>query len=155
MAGQIDKRLEELGIKLPDAAAAAGNYLPYVITGNMVYVSGQIPLSEGRVTYIGKVGSDYSVQQGQEAARICGLNILGQLKDACGGDLDRVVRVIKLGGFVNGLPEFTDQPKVINGASDLMVEVFGDRGRHARFAVSASNLPLGVAVEVDAIVEIA
>jgi len=155
MAGQTDARLEELGIRLPDAAAAAGNYVPYVVCGNMVYISGQIPLVDGTVKFVGKVGSDFSVPQAQEAAKTCALNILGQLKDACGGDLDRVVRVVKLGGFVNSTPEFSDQPKVINGASDLMVEVFGDRGRHARAAVSAAALPLGVAVEVDAVIEIA
>lgn len=155
MAGQIDARLEELGIRLPDAAAAAGNYVPYVISGNMVFISGQIPLVDGVVKFVGRVGIDFSVPQAQEAAKTCALNILGQLKDACGGDLDRVVRIVKLGGFVNSTADFKDQPKVINGASDLMVEVFGDRGRHSRAAVSAVSLPLGVAVEVDAVIEIA
>lgn len=154
MAGVIDARLEELGIELPQAAAAVANYVPYVVTGNLVFVSGQVTIEDGEFKYQGKVGSDLSVEQGQEAARLCALNIIAQLKEACGGDLDRVRRIVKLGGFVNSTPDFKDQPKVINGASDLMVEVFGDKGRHARAAVSAGALPVGVAVEVDAVVEI-
>ncbi len=155
MAGEIDARLEELGIELPQAAAAVANYVPYVVTGNMVFVSGQVTIENGEFKYQGKLGSDLSAEQGQEAARLCALNIIAQLKEACGGDLDRVRRIVKLGGFVNSTPDFKDQPKVINGASDLMVEVFGDKGRHARAAVSAGALPAGVAVEVDAIAEIA
>ncbi len=154
MAGEIDARLEELGIELPQAAAAVANYVPYVVTGNLVFVSGQVTIEDGEFKYQGKVGSDLSVEQGQEAARLCALNIIAQLKEACGGDLDRVRRIVKLGGFVNSTPDFKDQPKVINGASDLMVEVFGDKGRHARAAVSAGALPVGVAVEVDAVAEI-
>lgn len=155
MAGEIDARLEELGIELPQAAAAVANYVPYVVTGNLVFVSGQVTIENGEFKYQGKLGSDLSAEQGQEAARLCALNIIAQLKDACGGDLDRVRRIVKLGGFVNSTPDFKDQPKVINGASDLMVEVFGDKGRHARAAVSAGALPVGVAVEVDAVAEIA
>ena len=155
MAGEIDARLEELGIELPQAAAAVANYVPYVVTGNLVFVSGQVTIENGEFKYQGKLGSDLSAEQGQEAARLCALNIIAQLKQACGGDLDRVRRIVKLGGFVNSTPDFKDQPKVINGASDLMVEVFGDKGRHARAAVSAGALPAGVAVEVDAIAEIA
>ena len=155
MAGQIDARLSELGIELPEAAPSVANYVPYVITGNLVFVSGQVTIVGGEFQYIGKVGSDLSTEQGQEAARVCALNIIAQLKAACGGDLDRVTRIVKLGGFVNSTPDFKDQPKVINGASDLMVEVFGDKGKHARAAVSAGSLPLGVAVEIDAVVEIA
>jgi enamine deaminase RidA (YjgF/YER057c/UK114 family) len=155
MAGVIDARLEELGIELPQAAAAVANYVPYVFTGNLVFVSGQVTIDKGEFKYLGKVGSDLSVEQGQEAARLCALNIIAQLKEACGGDLDRVERIVKLGGFVNSTPDFKDQPKVINGASDLMVEVFGDKGKHARAAVSAGALPVGVAVEVDAVAEIA
>ncbi len=155
MAGEIDARLQELGIELPQAAAAVANYVPYVVTGNLVFVSGQVTIENGEFKYRGKLGSDLSVEQGQEAARLCALNIIAQLKDACGGDLDRVQRVVKLGGFVNSTPDFKDQPKVINGASDLMVEVFGDRGKHARAAVSAGALPVGVAVEVDAVAAIA
>ena len=155
MAGGIDARLEELGIELPQAAAAVANYVPYVVTGKLVFVSGQVTIDNGELMYQSKLGSDLSVEQGQEAARLCALNIIAQLKEACGGDLDRVRRIVKLGGFVNSTPDFKDQPKVINGASDLMVEVFGDKGRHARAAVSAGALPAGVAVEVDAIAEIA
>ena len=155
MAGEIDARLEELGIEVPQAAAAVANYVPYVVTGNLVFVSGQVTIEDGEFKYQGKVGSDLSVEQGQEAARLCALNIIAQLKEACGGDLDRVRRIVKLGGFVNSTPDFKDQPKVINGASDLMVEVFGDRGKHARAAVSAGALPVGVAVEVDAVAAIA
>ncbi len=155
MAGEIDARLQELGIELPQAAAAVANYVPYVITGNLVFVSGQVTIENGEFKYLGKVGGDLSVEQGQEAARLCALNIIAQLKAACGGDLDRVQRIVKLGGFVNSTPDFKDQPKVINGASDLMVEVFGDKGKHARAAVSAGSLPVGVAVEVDAVVEFA
>jgi enamine deaminase RidA (YjgF/YER057c/UK114 family) len=155
MAGEIDARLEELGIELPQAAAAVANYVPYVITGNLVFVSGQVTIENGAFKHLGKVGGELSVEEGQEAARLCALNIIAQLKAACGGDLDRVARIVKLGGFVNSTPDFKDQPKVINGASDLMVEVFGDKGKHARAAVSAGALPVGVAVEIDAVAEIA
>jgi enamine deaminase RidA (YjgF/YER057c/UK114 family) len=154
MAGEVDARLAELGIEVPEAAAAVANYVGYVRSGNLVFVSGQVPLVDGAFKFQGKVGAEFSVEQGQEAARICAINIIAQLKAACGGDLDRVQRIVKLGGFVNSTPEFTDQPKVINGASDLMVAVFGDAGRHSRAAVSAGALPLGVAVEVDAVAEI-
>ena len=155
MAGRIDARLAELGITLPQAAAPVTNYMPYVITGNLVFVSGQVTLENGTFRYQGKLGAELSVDEGYQAARLCGLNIIAQLKAACGGDLDRVTRIVKLGGFVNSTPAFADQPKVINGASDLMVEVFGDAGRHARAAVSAGALPVGVAVEIDAVAEIA
>ncbi|NIA68755.1 RidA family protein [Pelagibius litoralis] len=155
MAGTIDARLAELGIELPVAAAPVANYVGYVQTGNLVFVSGQVTLKDGSPQYIGKLGDSISVEDGQAAARLCAINIIAQVKAACGGDLDRVQRVVKLGGFVNSTPDFTDQPKVINGASDLMVEVFADKGRHARAAVSAGSLPLGVSVEVEAVVEIA
>ncbi len=155
MAGEVDARLAELGIEVPEAAAPVANYVGYVQSGNLVFVSGQVPLVDGAFKFQGKVGAEFSVEQGQEAARICAINIITQLKAACGGDLDRVRRIVKLGGFVNSTPEFTDQPKVINGASDLMVAVFGDAGKHTRAAVSAGALPLGVAVEIDAIAEIA
>ena len=155
MAGQIDARLAELGIELPEAAAAVANYVPYVTTGNLVFVSGQVTIENGEFKFIGKVGQDLDVATGAQAARLCALNIIAQLKQACGGDLDRVQRIVKLGGFVNSTPDFKDQPKVINGASDVMVEVFGDKGKHARAAVSAGALPAGVAVEVDAVAEIA
>ena len=155
MAGTIDSRLAELGIELPEASAPAANYVPYVVSGNSVYISGQVPVLGGELKYIGKLGGDVSADDGYQAARLCALNIIAQLEAACGGDLDRVVRCLKLGGFVNSTPDFGDQPKIINGASDLMVEVFEDKGKHARFAVSAANLPFNVAVEVDAIFEIA
>ena len=155
MAGEVDARLAELGIEVPEAAAPVANYVGYVRSGDLVFVSGQVPLVDGAFKFQGKVGAEFSVEEGQEAARICAINIIAQLKAACGGDLDRVRRIVKLGGFVNSTPEFTDQPKVINGASDLMVAVFGDAGKHSRAAVSAGALPLGVAVEVDAIAEIA
>lgn len=153
MAGKIDARLKELGITLPDAPAPAANYLPYVQTGNLVFVSGQI--SQGPDGLIkGRLGADLDVAAGAAAARRCGLSLIAQAKAALGGDLDRVARVVKLSGFVNSTPEFADQPKVINGCSDLMVEVFGDAGRHARAAVSAPALPLGVAVEIEAVFEV-
>lgn len=148
----IEATLAEKGITLPDAPAPAANYVPFVQSGSMIFVSGQISQNEaGLIT--GKLGQDLSVEDGAEAARRCGLSLIAQLKAAV-GDLDRVVRVVKLTGFVNSTPDFTDQPKVINGCSDLMVEVFGEAGRHARAAVSAPSLPLGVAVEIEAIFEV-
>ncbi|MCH9019514.1 MAG: RidA family protein [Proteobacteria bacterium] len=155
MAGAIDARLSQLGIELPEAAAPVANYVAYAASGNQVYVSGQVTAWNGEFRFIGRLGQEFGVDEGYQAARLCALNLIAQVKAACGGDLDRVVRCVKLGGFVNSTPDFTDQPKVINGASDLMVEVFGDKGRHARFAVGAATLPLGVAVEVDAVFEIA
>ncbi|MEE8274871.1 MAG: RidA family protein, partial [Alphaproteobacteria bacterium] len=124
-------------------------------TGNLLFVSGQVTVWNGEFKFVGRLGADYDAEAGYQAARLCGLNIIAQVKAACGGDLDRVVRCVKLGGFVNSTADFTDQPKVVNGTSDLMVEVFGDKGRHARFAVGVPTLPLGVAVEVDAVFEIA
>ena len=154
MAGAIDARLRELDIEIKQPAAPVANYVGYVQTGNLVFVSGQVTLKDGQLQYQGKVGADVSLEDAQAAARLCAINIIGQLKAACDGDLDRVQRIVKLGGFVNSTPEFADQPKVINGASDLMVEVFGDKGRHARAAVSAGALPMQVAVEVDCVAEI-
>ncbi len=152
----VDTRLAELGIELPKPAAAAANYVPYVVSRAHVFVAGQVPFAaDGSLPFLGKVGSDFSIEEGQEAARLCGLNILAQVKDACDGDLSRVLRCVKLGGFVNCPPEFDQHPAVINGASDLMVDVLGDQGRHARFAVGAANLPFNVAVEIDAVFEIA
>ena len=153
MTGRIESRLAELGITLPQATAPVANYVPWVRTGSQVFVSGQV--SNGPDGFIkGKLGDDMSVEQGAAAARTCALSLVAQLKAACDGDLDRLVRVVKLVGFVNSTADFTDQPKVVNGASDLMVEVFGDAGRHARSAVSAASLPFGVAVEVEAIFEV-
>lgn len=154
MAGTIDARLRELGIELPDAPAPAANYVPYTIAGNIVHVAGQIPFIGGKLQHSGKIGVDYSVDEGSGIARICGLNILAQVRAACGGDLDRVVRCLRLGGFVNCADGFGDQPEVINGASDLMVAVFGDAGRHARAAVGVNALPRNVPVEIDGIFEI-
>ena len=155
MPGKIDARLAELGIALPEPAAPAGAYVPYVVTGSLVFVAGQITLENGEIKYKGRLGESMSVDDGYAAARLCGLNLLAQVRGACAGDLDRVKRVVRLGGFVNSAADFTDQPKVINGASALMVEVFGDAGRHARAAVGAPSLPLGVSVEVEGIFEIA
>jgi enamine deaminase RidA (YjgF/YER057c/UK114 family) len=154
MSGRIAARLDALGLTLPEAPAPAANYVPWVRTGALVFVSGQISQnSEGLIK--GKLGADMDIATGAAAARCCALSLMAQLRAACGGDLDRVVRVVKLTGFVNSTPDFTDQPKVVNGCSDLLVEVFGDAGRHARSAVSAAALPLGVAVEVEGIFEIA
>ena len=149
----IDARLTELGITLPDAPAPAANYVPYVISNGMLYVSGQISAGpDGLIK--GRLGDDLDVAAGAAAARACGLALIAQARAAL-GDLDRIKRVVKLTGFVNSTPGFTDQPEVVNGCSDLMVEVFADKGRHARAAVSAAALPRGVAVEIEAIFEVA
>jgi len=155
MAGEVDARLAELGIDVPDAAAPVANYVGFVQSGNLVFVSGQVPIKDGKFQYQGKLGDSMSLEDAQAAARLCAINIIAQVKAACGGDLDRVTRIVKLTGFVNSTGDFTDQPKVVNGASDLMVEVFADKGRHSRAAVSAAALPVGVSVEVEAVVEIA
>ncbi len=150
----IEQRLSEMGITLPTPAAPVANYLGYVVSGSMVFVSGQVPLGPNGFEYQGKVGADLSIEDGIKAARLCAVNILAQVKAAADGDLERIVRCVKLGGFVNCPVDFTEHPKVINGASDFMVEALGDRGRHARFAVGAGSLPLNVGVEVDAVFEI-
>jgi enamine deaminase RidA (YjgF/YER057c/UK114 family) len=152
MAGKVDARLKEMGITLPAAAAPVANYVPYVISGNQLWISGQLPLWDGALKYTGQTGDAVTVDEAADAARVCALNILAQAKAAL-GDLDRITRVVKLTGFVNAVPGFTDQPKVINGASNLMVEVLADKGRHARSAVGAGGLPLGAPVEVDAVIE--
>lgn len=150
---KFETRLAELGVTLPDAPAPAANYLPFVTVGDMVYVSGQISQNaDGFIT--GKLGGDVSVEEGTIAAKACAISLLAQVKAACNGDLDRLVRVVKLGGFVNSTPDFTDQPKVINGASDFMVEALGDTGKHARAAVSAAALPFNVAVEIEGVFQI-
>ena len=147
---QIEARLAALGVTLPDAPAPAANYMPFVVDGTTVYVSGQISSGpDGLIT--GKLGANVSIEDGATAARACAISLLAQLKVACGGDIDRLDRVIKLTGFVNSTADFIDQPKVINGASDFLVEALGDQGRHARSAVSAASLPLGVTVEIEAI----
>jgi enamine deaminase RidA (YjgF/YER057c/UK114 family) len=152
--GQIDKRLAELGIILPEAAKPVANYVPWVRTGNLVFISGQGPIEGGKVLYPGTLGNHVSLEDGAKSARLCAINVLAQIKDAVGGDLDKVKRVVKLLGFVNATADFKDHPKVINGASDLMVEVFGDKGRHARSAVASPSLPMGISTEVEAIVEV-
>jgi len=154
MTGTVDARLKAAGITIPELATPAANYVPYVISGNMVFVSGQVPFVGGKLEHNGNVGTDYSVEEGAAIARVCALNILAAVKHACDGDLDRVVRCVKLGGFVQCEAGFGQQPAVINGASDLMVEVFADAGRHARFAVGTNALPMGVPVEIDAVFEI-
>ena len=147
---KIEENLSKLGVTLPDAPAPVANYVPYVVDGNTVYVSGQISANDaGLIT--GKLGDGMSVEDGAAAAKSCAISLLAQLNEACGGDIDRLDRVVKLVGFVNSTGDFTDQPKVINGASDFLVEALGDQGRHARSAVSAASLPLGVAVEIEAV----
>lgn len=154
MAGKIDARLAELGIEVPEAVAPVANYVAYVVSGNIVHVAGQLPIAGGEMKYVGKVGDSVSIEDGAAAAQLCALNIIAQVKAACGGDLDRVVRILKLNGFVNAPADFGDQPAVINGASNLMVDVFGDAGMHARSAVGMGSLPFNAAVEIDALVEI-
>ncbi|MXU64887.1 RidA family protein [Oceanomicrobium pacificus] len=153
MSDQIDARLSALGLSLPDAPAPAANYVPYVQSGSLVFISGQVA-KKGDALICGQLGTDTDIEGGYAAARACGLNLVAQLKAACGGDLGRLRRVVKLTGFVNAAPDFTDHPKVMNGASDLMVALFDDAGRHARAAVGSPSLPGGVAVEVEGIFEI-
>lgn len=149
----IEARLAKLGVTLPDAPTPAANYVPFVVTGNLVHISGQISQNEHGLIK-GRLGDELAVEQGAEAAKSCAISLLSQLKKACGGDFDRLSRAVKLVGFVNSTPGFTDQPKVINGASDFLVAVLGDAGRHTRSAVSAVSLPFGVAVEIEAIFEL-
>lgn len=148
-----EARLAELGITLPTPAAPAANYVPVVRSGNLLFVSGQLPMGPNGIEFVGRLGDTLSIEGGRDAARLCGINLVAQVKAAI-GDLDRVVRVVKLTGFVKATPEFGDHPKVINGASDLMVEIFGERGRHSRAAVGAGSLPFGVSVEVEGIFEV-
>ena len=154
MKSNVAQKLSSMNIDLPQSAPPAANYIPYTISGNLVFVSGQLPMKDGKPQDIGKVGKDFTVEQAQATARLCGINILSHLKAACGGDLNRVKRCVRLGVFVNSAPGFTAQPKVANGVSDMMVEIFGEAGKHARFAVGVSELPFGVAVEVDGTFEI-
>jgi len=155
MAGEIEARLKALGVTLPVPGAPAANYVPYVVTGNLLFISGQVPMTAEGVKFVGKLGREYSVEEGQQAARICAINVLGVAQAAL-GDLDRLKRLVKVVGFVNGVPDFADAHKVINGASDFFTDVLGDaRGKHARSAIGMGSLPLGVAVEVEAIAEIA
>lgn len=154
MSGNIASRLKELGIELPEAPNPVANYQPYVISGNMVFLSGQVTIWNGEIKYQGKVGRDLTVEQGYDAARMCGLNLIAQVRAACDGDLDRVRRVVRLGAFVNCIDDFKEHPNVVNGASDLMAEVFGDAGRCTRTNAGVPSLPLGFAVEIDGIFEI-
>ncbi|MEM8770756.1 MAG: RidA family protein [Pseudomonadota bacterium] len=150
---RIETQLADLGIVLPEPAAPVANYVPFAQSGSLVFISGQVSITpDGLIT--GKLGAEIDIDAGIQAAHACGINLLAQLKQACGGDLDRVSRVVRLGGFVNCTPDFVDHPKVINGASDLMVGVFGDAGRHARAAVGAPALPMNAAVEIDGVFEI-
>ena len=155
LTSAIEQRLAADGIALPAAAAPAANYVPYTIAGRLIMVAGQMPFRDGRVAVTGRLGAEVSVAQGQEAARLCALNLLAQAKAACGGDLDRLGRCLKLGGFVACTAEFTEHPEVVNGASDLIVEAMGEAGHHARFAVGCASLPRNAAVEVEAIFELA
>jgi enamine deaminase RidA (YjgF/YER057c/UK114 family) len=151
----IEQRLAAAGIELPPAAAPAANYVPYIISDRLIMVAGQLPFRDRRIAVTGRLGAEVGLEQGQEAARLCALNLLAQAKAACGGDLDKLGRCLKLGGFVACTAEFTDHPEVVNGASDLIVEAMGGAGQHARFAVGCASLPRNAAVEVEAIFEFA
>jgi enamine deaminase RidA (YjgF/YER057c/UK114 family) len=155
MTSKVEARLKELNIALPTPPAPVASYVPFVVTGSLVFISGQVTLAEGGLKYVGIVGKDLTLEDGQAAARLCAVNVVAQLKAACSGDLDRVKRCVKLGVFVNAIPGFSQHPEVANGASDLIVEIFGDAGRHSRAAVGAGSLPRNVAVEVEAVFEIA
>ena len=150
----IEKKLADLGITLPPPGAPAGNYVPYVVVGDIAYMAGQVAREAGKMKYVGKLGRELSVDQGAAAAKLCAVNLLAQLKAACGGDLDRVERCVRLTGYVNSTPDFLEHPKVVNGASDLMVAVFGERGQHARTALWVEALQLDSATEVEAIFQL-
>lgn len=154
MASEIAARLKALGIELPAPGKPAANYVTTVTTGKLLFVSGQVPRAADGVKFVGKVGREFSIAEGQQAARLCAINILGAMQDAV-GDLEKIARVVKVVGFVNAVPDFTDVHIVVNGASDLITDVLGERGKHARSAIGMGTLPLGVAVEVEAIAEIA
>ena len=155
MTSAIEQRLAARGLELPAAPAPAANYIPCTISGKLLFVAGQLPFVGGKVAMAGRLGEDVSLEQGQEAARICALNLLAQARAACGGDLSRLARCLKLGGFVSCTPAFSEHPAVINGASDLMVEAMGQAGQHARFAVGCASLPRNAAVEVEGVFELA
>lgn len=155
MTGKVELRLKELGITLPTPPAPVASYVPYVVSGNLVFISGQVTVAADGLKYVGIVGKEISIEEGQAAARLCAINLIAQVKAAAGGDLDRVKRCIKVTVFVNAVPGFAQHPEVANGASDLFVEVFGDAGRHARAAVGAGSLPRNVATEVEAVFELA
>ena len=150
----FDENIKNLGLNIPDLPKALANYVPYKIIGKTIYISGQAPVENGELVYKGKVGSDISIEEGIEAAKLCVINIIAALKTGLEGDWDKLDSFVKLTGFVNCQDNFTDQPKIINGASDMLVKIFGDQGRHARVAVGSNALPLGIAVEIDAIVQL-
>ena len=150
----FDENIKNLGLNIPDLPKALANYVPFKIIGKTIYISGQAPVHNGELIYKGKVGSDISIEEGIEAAKLCVINIIAALKTGLEGDWDRLDSFVKLSGFVNCQDNFTDQPKIINGASDMLVEIFGDQGRHTRVAVGSNALPLGIAVEIDAIVQL-
>ena len=154
MAGKYEARLKDLGLELPQASAPAANYVPFVRAGNLLFMAGQVCIWNGERRFVGKLGRDFKVAEGQEAAKICALNLIAQLRQALDGDLARLVRVVRVGGFVNSMPDFLEQPQVVNGASNLFVEVFGDAGKHARTAVGTNVLPFDLAVEVEAVFEV-
>ena len=150
----FDENIKNLGLNIPDLPKALANYVPFKIIGKTIYISGQAPVHNGELIYKGKVGSDISIEEGIEAAKLCVINIIAALKTGLEGDWDKLDSFVKLTGFVNCQDNFTDQPKIINGASDMLVEIFGDQGRHTRVAVGSNALPLGIAVEIDAIVQL-
>ncbi len=150
----FDENIKNLGLNIPDLPKALANYVPYKIIGKTIYISGQAPVQNGELIYKGKVGSDISIEEGIEAAKLCVINIIAALKTGLEGDWDKLDSFVKLTGYVNCQDNFTEQPKIINGASDMLVEIFGDQGRHARVAVGSNALPLGIAVEIDAIVQL-
>ena len=150
----FEENIKNLGLNIPDLPKALANYVPYKVVGKTMYISGQAPLHKGELIYKGKVGSDISIEDGIEAAKLCVINIIAAVKTGLEGDWNKLDCFVKLTGFVNCQDNFTDQPKIINGASDMLVEIFGDQGRHARVAVGANALPLGIAVEIDAIVQV-
>ncbi|XWN29557.1 MAG: RidA family protein [Devosia sp.] len=154
MTNTVEDRLAEMGLSLPAASAPAGSYVPVVQTGSLLFVSGQLPMGAGGLEHVGRCGENVSMEMAQDAARLCALNILAQVKVVV-GDLEKINRIVKVNGFVNSTPDFGDHPKVINGASDLFAAALGDKGKHARAAVGVANLPFGAAVEVEAVVEIA
>ena len=155
MTGKVESRLKDLGIQLPTPPAPVASYVPYVVSGNLVFISGQVTVAADGLKYVGTVGKEISVEDGNAAARLCAINLIAQVKAAAGGDLDRVKRCVKVTVFVNAVPGFAQHPEVANGASDLFVEVFGDAGKHARAAVGAGSLPRNVATEVEAVFELA
>lgn len=154
MPGKVDARLKDLGIELPQASSPAANYVPFVRAGNLLFMAGQVCVWNGERRFVGKLGRNFSAEEGQQAARLCALNLIAQLRQALDGDLDRLVRVVRVGGFVNSMPDFVEQPQVVNGASNLFVEVFGEAGKHARTAVGTNVLPFDVSVEVEAVFEV-